>query len=195
MWNTTSQIRDLGGRHLGDGPQRPVRRRHQAADGERPVPRPRRREASPGRCGCTARAWPARFDDGNFQRCILLGTRRRHHGRPRDIVAAASPTTPSPTPSSWTRAAGTTCGQADKFEPGTTFGMNDRRRHRRPVQASPTFMTLPISTAATARRRSTCPASAVLSVILAQPEPGRDVRVCRRIENPAWRRTSPASRR
>jgi putative ABC transport system permease protein len=195
MWNTTSQIRDVE-----DADIWVMDPNVQYVDDIKPLTEDDLYRVR----GVEGVAWAvrlykglarARFDDGNFQQCILLGLDDATLvGAPRHVVAGNLADLRQPDAVFMDEGGWRYLWPGEPFAPGKTFEMNDRRAVIVGLcEASPTFMTLPIVYTRYSQATLYVPSERkVLSFILAKPEPGRDVHeVCRRIEE----QTRPAADR
>jgi putative ABC transport system permease protein len=193
MWNTTSQIRDLEGADIWV-----MDPNVQFVDDIKPLSENDLYRVR----GVEGVAWAvrlykglarARFDDGNFQQCILLGLDDATMvGAPREITAGSLADLRQPDAVIMDEAGYRYLWPGQPFEAGKTFEMNDRRAVIVGLcKASPTFQTFPILYTRYSQATLYVPSERkVLSFILAQPEPGRDAKeVCRRIAE----QTKPAA--
>jgi putative ABC transport system permease protein len=127
----------------------------------------------------------ARFDDGNFQQCILLGLDDATMvGAPRDIIVGSLADLRTPDAVIMDEAGFHYLWPNQPLAVGKVFEMNDRRAVLVGIcKASQTFQTFPILYTRYSQATLFVPNERkLMSFVLAQPEPGVDPReVCRRI--------------
>jgi putative ABC transport system permease protein len=128
----------------------------------------------------------ARFDDGNFQQCLILGLDDATLvGAPRHLLLGSLADLRQPDAVILDEAGYRYLWPGEPFQLGKTFEMNDHRAVIVGIcQARTTFMTFPILYTRYSQAVLFVPQERkVLSFVLAQPEPGLDPHaVCRRIE-------------
>jgi putative ABC transport system permease protein len=128
----------------------------------------------------------ARFADGKFQQCLILGLDDATLvGAPRQILMGSLADLRKPDAVMMDEAGYRYLWPGEPFQLGREFEMNDHRAVLVGIcKARPTFQTFPILYARYSQAVLFVPQERkVLSFVLAQPEPGLDAReVCRRIE-------------
>jgi putative ABC transport system permease protein len=128
----------------------------------------------------------ARFGDGKFQQCLILGLDDATLvGAPRHILMGSLADLRQPDAVMMDEAGYRYLWPGEPFQLGREFEMNDHRAVLVGIcKARPTFQTFPILYTRYSQAVLFVPQERkVLSFVLAQPEPGLDAReVCRRIE-------------
>jgi putative ABC transport system permease protein len=128
----------------------------------------------------------ARFDDGNFQQCILIGLDDATLvGAPREIVVGSLADLRQPDAVIMDVAGYKYLWPNEAMTVGKTFEMNDRRAKLVGIcKASPTFQSFPILYTRYSQATQFVPRERkLLSFVLAQSAPGEDPEeVCRRIK-------------
>lgn len=129
----------------------------------------------------------ARFDDGNFQQCIILGLDDATLvGAPRDILLGSLADLRKPDAVIIDEFGYHYLWPNQPLEVGKEFEMNDRRAVIVGIcKASQTFQTFPILYTRYTQATQFVPQERkVMSFVLAQPDPGTDASdVCRRIKS------------
>jgi len=127
----------------------------------------------------------ARFDDGNFQQCILMGLDDATLvGAPREITLGSLADLRQPDAVMMDEAGFRYLWPDQPLSIGKVFEMNDRRAVLVGIcKASQTFQTFPILYTRYSQATQFVPNERkLMSFVLAEPEPGVDAReVCRRI--------------
>jgi putative ABC transport system permease protein len=128
----------------------------------------------------------ARFGDGKFQQCLILGLDDSTFvGAPRQIVLGSLADLRRPDAVIMDEAGYHYLWPGQPYELGKSFELNDHRAVLVGIcKARPTFQTFPILYARYSQALAYAPQERkVMSFVLAQPAPGLDPReVCRRIE-------------